>query len=160
VTARVYLALGSNLGERRAQLDDAVKRLGELPRTQVVARSAVHETQAVLPPGDETPQPEYLNAVVALDTALSPRELLDACLRIERDMGRVRHDTWQPRTIDLDVLLYGDTVIDEPGLTVPHPRLHQRHFVLAPLAEIAPEVQHPVLKARVSELLRRLEPAS
>lgn len=110
--------------------------LGDLG--DVVARSSIWETAPIGPQ-----QPDYLNAVVVLDTILGPRPLLDACLEVERGMGRERRERWGPRIIDIDVLLYSDVVLDTPGLTVPHPRMHERRFVLEPLAEAWPGVVIP-----------------
>lgn len=104
----------------------------------MVARSAIWETAPIGPD-----QPDYLNAVIVLDTVLGPRPLLEACLGIERELGRERRERWGPRVIDLDLLLYGDAVVDAPGLTVPHPGMHERRFVLAPLAEAWPGVEIP-----------------
>lgn len=142
--ARVYIGLGSNLGDRLATLRQAVDALGALGT--VILRSSVWETEAVGPP------PDYLNAVVALDTALLPGALLDALLSIELRHGRVRSVLNAPRTLDLDLLLYDDRQIALPSLTVPHPRLAEREFVLAPLAEIAPLLLHPVLQCSMAEL--------
>lgn len=128
---RAFLALGSNLGDRLAFLQAAVDALPD-----VVAVSRVYETDPVGPPG----QGPYLNAVVELDTALSPRELLDWCRRLEEGAGRVRGERWGPRTLDVDVLLVGDERVDEPDLVVPHPRLWERAFVLVPLADVAPDL--------------------
>jgi 2-amino-4-hydroxy-6-hydroxymethyldihydropteridine diphosphokinase len=125
------VGLGSNLGDRLANLQEAVDRLGRTPGVQVVQTSRVYETDPVGPP-----QPDYLNAVVMVRSSLSARELLEACLAIERAMGRERGERWGPRSIDLDVLQYGREQIDEPGLQVPHPRMHERGFVLVPLLEL------------------------
>lgn len=145
---RVYVALGSNLGDRRAHLDNAVRALKP---TRV---SAYLETPALLAPGDATPQPPYLNAVAELDTELEPRQLLNHLRWLESGQGRPAERTrWAPRTLDLDIVLFGDRVIDEPQLKVPHPEMHKRLFVLEPLAELAPEVVHPVFKKTVRELL-------
>jgi 2-amino-4-hydroxy-6-hydroxymethyldihydropteridine diphosphokinase len=127
---RAFLGLGSNLGDRLANLTQAVKSLA-LGGLTIVRTSRVYETAPVGPP-----QPDYLNAVVEVDTDLSARELLDACLGVERQMGRVRAERWGPRVIDIDLLTFGREVIDELGLTVPHPRMHERAFVLAPLLEL------------------------
>jgi len=128
-----YVGLGSNLGDRAATLRSALAALGGLPDTRLLRCSTFHETQAVGgPPG----QPPYLNAVAALRTGLSPRRLMEALLEIERRHGRVRTVRDAPRTLDLDLLLYGPRRIAEPGLTVPHPRMWQRDFVLRPLAEL------------------------
>jgi 2-amino-4-hydroxy-6-hydroxymethyldihydropteridine diphosphokinase len=138
-----YIALGSNLGDRLGRLRAAVAALGATAGVQVLAGSDVFETDAV---ADE-PQPPYLNAVVRVRTSLAPRALLDACLDIERGLGRQRPpgQTKASRTIDLDLVLYGDTVVDEPGLRVPHPGLPARPFVLVPLAQVAaPGLRHPV----------------
>ncbi|MDQ1437619.1 MAG: 2-amino-4-hydroxy-6-hydroxymethyldihydropteridine diphosphokinase [Acidimicrobiaceae bacterium] len=129
---RAFLALGSNLGDREAFIRQAVAALPD-----VVAVSPVYETDPV---GGPTGQGPYLNAVVELDTDLSPRELLDWCHRLEDAAGRVRTERWGPRTLDVDVLLVGDLVVDEPDLTVPHPRMWERDFVLRPLADLAPEL--------------------
>jgi 2-amino-4-hydroxy-6-hydroxymethyldihydropteridine diphosphokinase len=137
-----YLALGSNLGDRLSLLRAAVSALAG-PRLRVVARSGVFETDAVA----SEPQPPYLNAVVRVETALAPRALLDRCLAVEQALGRVRPRDRQgaARTIDLDLLLHGGTIIDEPGLAVPHPRLAERPFVRVPLAEVAlPGLRHPI----------------
>jgi 2-amino-4-hydroxy-6-hydroxymethyldihydropteridine diphosphokinase len=129
-----YLGLGSNLGNRRQHLAEAVRRLHVGPALQVVKVSSVYESSPV----GVTGQPDFLNLVVQVATAHAPHELLAECLRIEADLGRVRHERWGPRTIDIDLLLYGDARIDDERLTVPHPRMRERIFVLAPLAEIAP----------------------
>ncbi len=131
---RAYVSFGANLGDPAAALAFALERLAALPATRVAARSACYRTAPVGVSG----QPDYTNAVIALDTALAPRALLDALLEIERAGGRTRESPLAPRTLDLDLLLHGSAVVREPGLELPHPRMHQRAFVLRPLAEIAP----------------------
>ncbi len=131
---RAYVGLGSNLGEREETLRGAVARLGSDPRVEVVAVSSLRETEPV---GPITDQPRFLNGAVLLETTLAPRELLDLMLRIEADFGRTRPGRpGGPRTLDLDLLLYGDEAVDEPSLQIPHPRLHERNFVLEPLREL------------------------
>jgi 2-amino-4-hydroxy-6-hydroxymethyldihydropteridine diphosphokinase len=127
-----YLALGSNLGDRLEHLQRAVDLLGDEEGVRVVASSRVWETDPVGGP----PQPRYLNAVVRVETDLEPRELLAACQRVESALGRVRIERWGPRTIDVDVLTYDEVPVDEPDLTIPHPRMHERGFVLVPLREL------------------------
>jgi 2-amino-4-hydroxy-6-hydroxymethyldihydropteridine diphosphokinase len=144
-----YVALGSNLGDRLGHLRKAVERLQAVG--QLVACSSVYETE----PRDYTDQPHFLNAAVALNTRLSPGDLLAALLRIESSLGRERHADQPPkgpRRIDLDILLYNSQVVDTPGLQLPHPRLHERLFVLMPLAEIASALSHPVLHRSISAL--------
>lgn len=130
---RCYLGLGSNLGDRAVNLQRAVDLLGGHAGIRVLRSSRVYETDPVGPP-----QPDYLNAVVEVETALAARELLHACLDVERELGRVRTERWGPRVIDVDILTYGDETIDEPDLIVPHPRMHERAFVLVPLADLDP----------------------
>jgi 2-amino-4-hydroxy-6-hydroxymethyldihydropteridine diphosphokinase len=134
-----YLALGSNLGDRLQHLQRAVDLLGDEEGIRVVASSRVWETDPVGGP----PQPRYLNAVVRVETDLEPRELLAACQRVESALGRVRIERWGPRTIDVDVLTYDDRIVDEPDLQVPHPRIAERAFVLAPLLELEPDPALP-----------------
>ena len=151
---RAYVGLGANLGPRETMIERAVALLAEVEGIAVSERSALRETEPV----GVADQPRFVNGVVALDTTLSPRELLDALLRVERELGRARdaERRWGPRTIDLDLLLYGDAVVDEPGLMVPHPRLHERRFVLEPLAELAPDLDVPG-RGKVSQLLESLD---
>lgn len=130
-----YIALGSNLGDRHAHLDAACAALDALPATRLLARSARYETAPLGPAG----QQDYLNACVSLSTALPPLALLDACLAIEQTRGRVRRERWGPRTLDLDVLVYGELTFNDDRLTLPHPAMLDRAFVLAPLAELAPD---------------------
>jgi 2-amino-4-hydroxy-6-hydroxymethyldihydropteridine diphosphokinase len=159
----VYLSLGSNVGNREAQLRDAVARLRAVGR--VVTVSSFYETEPV----EFTPQPWFLNCAIALETSKTPQQLMTAILRIEEEMGRRRVQKKGPRTIDIDIVLFGDTILDSKELTIPHPALHQRRFVLEPLAEIAREVLHPVLKKTIRELrdalpagqtARRMPPSS
>jgi 2-amino-4-hydroxy-6-hydroxymethyldihydropteridine diphosphokinase len=149
---RAYVGLGANLGDREGTIRRAVTLLGEADGVDAVAVSTLRETE----PWGPVAQPSFLNGVVALETELGPRPLLDLLLGIERRLGRVRSERWGPRTIDLDLLLYGDTVVDEAGLTLPHPRLHERRFALEPLAELAPDAVVPG-RGTVEELLRSLE---
>jgi len=155
-----YLGLGSNLGDRCQHLVEAVRRLHGGPGIQVMAVSAVYESSPV----GVAAQPDFLNLVVQVATSHPPHELLDRCLRIEAALGRVRRERWGPRTIDIDVLLYGDVSIADENLTVPHPRMAERSFVLTPLAEIAPGLKLAdetvgVLATRLGSAgLRRLGP--
>ena len=132
---RVYIGLGSNLAEPLRQLQAALAAIAELPHSQLVTTSSFYASDPLGPPD----QPRYVNAVAALDTSLAPLELLDALQRIEQEQGRVRKaERWGPRTLDLDILLFGDRLLSETRLTVPHYHMHARAFVLYPLAEIAP----------------------
>jgi 2-amino-4-hydroxy-6-hydroxymethyldihydropteridine diphosphokinase len=148
----VYLSLGSNVGDREAQLREAQTRLGAVGR--VVAVSSFYETEPV----EFTRQPWFLNCALALETRKTPQQLIAAILRIEEGMGRRRVQKKGPRSIDIDILLFDDVILDPPELTIPHPALHQRRFVLEPLAEIAPEVLHPALKKTIGELSDALPP--
>jgi 2-amino-4-hydroxy-6-hydroxymethyldihydropteridine diphosphokinase len=148
---RVAIALGSNLGDRRAHLDFAVAKLRTILRHLAV--SGYHDT---VPVGVTGPQPLYLNAAAVGQTTLGARELLEALLVIESTRGRERPHPNAPRTLDLDLILYADLVIDEPGLIVPHPRFRERRFVVEPLAEVAPELRDPVTGKTVRELLDAL----
>ena len=150
-----YVALGSNLGDRDAHLAFAVRRLETLPGTSVVARSTVYES-APVGPGS---QPDYLNAVVALETRLAPDLLLEGLHGIEAAAGRVRAGAprWGPRPLDLDLLLYSDRCVETEDLTLPHPRLHERGFVLAPLRELAAELVHPRLGRSIAALAEELD---
>jgi 2-amino-4-hydroxy-6-hydroxymethyldihydropteridine diphosphokinase len=137
--ARAWVGLGSNLATPRDQLESALAALAALPDTRVLRVSSFYRTAPVGYAG----QPDFINAVAAIETGLAPRALLEALLDIERRHGRVRTIPNGPRTLDLDLLLHGDQRIDEPGLTLPHPRMHERAFVMVPLAEIAPELVIP-----------------
>ncbi|MGH9142598.1 MAG: 2-amino-4-hydroxy-6-hydroxymethyldihydropteridine diphosphokinase [Vicinamibacterales bacterium] len=145
------MALGSNVGDRRAHLDFAVSGLRDLLANLVVSR--YHET---VPVGVSGPQAMFLNAAAVGETKLPARSILDALLAIERQRGRERPYLRAPRTLDLDLILLGDLVLDEPGLVVPHPRFRERRFVLEPLAEIAPELQDPVTGSPMSVLLSHI----
>lgn len=148
-----YVGLGSNLAEPRKQIESAIQALSNVRLTRVAAQSRLYATE----PWGRRDQPPFVNAVVGLDTQLSARDLLDALLAIERRAGRDRNgERWGPRTLDLDILVYGDARIDEPALHVPHPRLHERAFALVPLAELAPILYIPGA-GRVIDLLTRID---
>ncbi len=151
MSSEAFIALGSNLGDREAHLRFAVQGIDALPGVEFVRGSRIYETEPVGPAG----QGAYLNAVVEVATTRTPRELLTALLGIEEEAGRKRsaeETRWGPRVLDLDLLLYGDRQIDEPGLSLPHPRMHERAFVLEPLCEIAGDRLHPRLRTRFAEL--------
>jgi 2-amino-4-hydroxy-6-hydroxymethyldihydropteridine diphosphokinase len=137
---KVYIGLGSNLGEREAQIRMALDDLARLPSSRLTRASSLYDSEPV----GEVDQPNFLNAVAELETQLTARQLLWNLLLIERRLGRVRTQRWGPRSIDLDLLLYGDLVVDEPDLQVPHPELTRRSFVLVPLVELDPLLTHPV----------------
>jgi 2-amino-4-hydroxy-6-hydroxymethyldihydropteridine diphosphokinase len=145
-----YLSLGSNIGDREANLRSAIERLG------VVRESPIYETEPV----DYLAQRWFLNLVVELETELFPRQLLARTQKIERELGRVRGIPKGPRTIDIDILLYGSAIVKTPALEIPHPRMGERRFVLAPLADLAPELRHPVTRLTIREMLAAAPPAA
>ena len=149
-----FIALGSNLKNPAAQVRAGFVALATLPATKLTAQSSLYRSAPI----GYADQPDFINAVAAIETTLAPRALLDALLAIERSHGRVRDFLNAPRTLDLDVLLYGDLQLHEHGLTIPHPRMHERAFVLLPLAEIAPQCVIPG-RGAVTELLRAIDVA-
>lgn len=151
---RAFVGYGGNLGDVEITLAEALWAIDGLPQTSIRAQSALYRTK----PWGQTDQPDFLNGVVELQTRMTPRVLLEHLLAIEERFGRVRanEERWGPRTLDLDLLVFGDEVIDEPGLHVPHPRLRERAFVLVPLAEIAPSLQI-VGQGKVSDLLGQVD---
>lgn len=146
---KAYLLLGSNMGDRKSYLERALEEIGRRAG-RITAVSSIHSTE---PWGNED-QDEFLNQAVEIETESGALELLKSLLLIETGLGRVRDHKWAPRTIDIDILLYGNEIVSLPELSVPHPYLHERRFALAPLMEIAPDLIHPVLKRSVSQLLR------
>lgn len=149
----VYVGLGSNEGDREAYLVAALTALSRIDAVAVLSCSSLFDSAPVGPP-----QPRYLNAVVALECGLPPQRLLCILQQIEKDLGRDREVRWGPRTIDLDILLWDEQVVADPNLQVPHLELHKRRFALEPLAELAPDLKHPVLGITVKELLGKLAP--
>jgi len=149
---KAYLSLGSNVGDRLANLNNAIEQLRQ--REQVVAVSSFYETEPV----EFTDQPWFVNCVVKIETQRTAQELLQEILSIEQNMGRHRLQPKGPRNIDLDILIMDDLILDTPEVTIPHPAMAERRFVLEPLAEIDPGVMHPVLKKSATELLQALPP--
>lgn len=157
---RAAIALGANLGDRAAAIASAIAAIARLPDTRITAQSSIIETAAVTLPGSTASQSPYLNAAITIATTLLPRQLLESLLEIERAHGRARNplERWGPRTLDLDLLLYDDLTLHEPGLDLPHPRLHERAFVLIPLAEIAADWRVPGIGKPVRALHADLPP--
>jgi 2-amino-4-hydroxy-6-hydroxymethyldihydropteridine diphosphokinase len=144
-----YIAVGANLGDREANIRSAIDALNYLPGTRVTRVSKLIENPAI---GGPQNSPDFLNGVIEIDTTLDPNTLLQQLLTIEQKLGRTRREKWEPRLIDLDLLLFRDQIISSNDLTLPHPLMHTRRFVLEPLAELAPDLMHPVLRKSIREL--------
>lgn len=155
----VYIGFGSNVGDRVDFCDRAITLLSLLPHSQLMGVSLLYETEPVND-GSNPGEGWFLNGVVQLETDVTPQSLLSVLREIERSLGRDESDRSGPRTIDLDILFYGEQVIDEPGLTIPHPRLHQRRFVLMPLSELDPLLVHPVRQRSVNRMLAEVKDQS
>jgi 2-amino-4-hydroxy-6-hydroxymethyldihydropteridine diphosphokinase len=153
VPVNAYVALGSNVGDRETALRSALSRISKAPHIELIRTSGFLENPAVGGPSDSPP---FLNAVAEIRTSLGSRALLHELLGIERSMGRMRRQKWEPRNIDIDILLYGDQIISSDELIIPHPLMHQRRFVLQPLAQIAPQIVHPTLHMTIAGLLESL----
>lgn len=150
---RAFIGLGSNLGDRRKNIERAIEELKFSRMVEVIKVSKIYETEPVGGP----PQGKFLDAAAEIKTQLTPRTLLVLLKKVEQEVGRTPSEIrWGPREIDLDILLFGDLIVDEPDLKIPHPLLHQRSFILEPLCEIAPEVIHPVLKKSIAELFSEI----
>lgn len=150
----VAIALGSNLGNSRATVENALKLLDRHPEISIEARSHWYRTAPVGPP-----QPDYINGCAILGVSLGPEALLKTLLKVEREFGRVRRERWGPRTLDLDLLLFDDLILRTPSLELPHPRMRERAFVLVPLAEIAPDWVDPVTGKAIAHLLETVDPS-
>lgn len=151
MTVTAYIGLGSNLGEKRKNLLRAIQLLNQISGIKVTKKSSFYLTTPV----GYIAQPDFLNAVVEIETNLTPNQLLTQLLQLEKILGRIRQKKWGPRIIDLDILLYNDKVIRQKHLIIPHPQMHRRLFVLEPLVEIAPQLRHPVLHHTMTELLQQ-----
>ena len=154
--SRAFLGFGGNIGEPLSHFRRARKQLAADPHVTVVGASPLYRTPAI---GGPAGQPDYLNAVVEVTTSLTPHQLLQLCQQIETDAGRSRDIHWGPRTLDIDLLLVGNLIIDDSQLTLPHPRLQERHFVLLPLNNLVPQLRHPITTKTIAELLADLPPA-
>ena len=152
---KAVIALGSNLGDRRETLELAISQIRNFPESKLLTVSSFHETVALTESGEDRSKPSYLNAVCLIETTLSAQELLELCSEVEANLGRVRAERWQDRTIDLDIVAFGDQVIETENLSVPHPRAHERLFVLLPWQEIDPDAEI-VGRGKVSDLIARL----
>jgi len=152
--SKVFVGVGSNLGDREFLIRKAVESMRDLPRTIVIRVSSLYDTDPV----GEVDQPAFLNAAVWLETTLEPRELLWQLLLIEKRMGRVRSQRWGPRPIDLDLLFYAEDSVNEPDLTIPHPEAHRRAFVLLPLSELDPDFVHPTTGESIRKMLKKVPP--
>ena len=150
--ARAFIGAGANLGEPVRQIRQALDELEKSPGVKFLGVSSLYRTQPMGP----IAQPPFVNAVFSLEYGMSPQDLLALLLSVEEKMGRIRRERWGPRVIDLDLLFFDEAIISEQGLEVPHPRLHERRFVLTPLVEIAPDVVHPILKKSAFDLLAAL----
>lgn len=153
---RAFLGFGGNLGQPLTHFRQARGQLAEHQQIKVISSSPIYQTPAI---GGPENQPDFLNAVVEVQADMSAQDLLHLCRQIEDDAGRTREIHWGPRTLDIDLLLFADLIMDTPLLTLPHPRLHQRHFVLLPLSNIDSNLHHPLLDCSVAELLEQLPPA-
>ena len=149
---RVFAGIGGNVGDTAHTLSAAVARIERESSVRVLASSPVYRNPPVGPQG----QPDYLNAVIELEVLLSPQDLLSLFLAVEMEFGRVRAIRWGPRTLDLDILTYGDRIVDEPGLTIPHPHMHERSFVLIPLADLHPHAVHPLLNRSYCDMAEQV----
>ncbi len=148
-----YLGLGSNLGNKQNYITKAIKLVSKLENVEITKTSSM----IITAPYGKTDQPDFLNCVIELDTDLMPEDLLNKCLHIENQLGRIRKEKWGPRTIDIDILLYEDKIINSDMLVLPHPQLHKREFVLTSLNELCPDLVHPILNKKIKNILMELK---